>query len=88
MSEYQEANELVKYLFNFSKQLKQFKDNPQNFLDVIQNLDWNYITSLREYYSGGEKVRELRYFIIDKIYNKDELSLNEIEYKMEEIVKG
>ena len=85
MYEYQEIDELIKYLFNFSKQLKEFKDNPQKFLDIIKNLDGDYVSSLRDYYSSGEKVRELRYFILNKIYNKEELSLEEIKQKMQQI---
>lgn len=85
MYEYQEIDDLIKFLFNFSKNLKEFKDNPQKFLDIIKNLDWDYVSSLRDYYSNGEKVRELRYFILNKIYNKEELSLEEIKHKMEQI---
>jgi len=75
----------INYLYNISERLTRFKENEELLLEAVKNMKRDEILKLNNFYKGKEKVRELRYYIINKIYQNEDISISDIEKEKEEI---
>ncbi|WP_144699624.1 AAA family ATPase [Fictibacillus phosphorivorans] len=73
------TNTAVKFINYFAKRLKYFKDNPSDFLQEIQNLDYQFLESLKRQYSNTEKVNKIRYEVLDSIIARKEMDITKFE---------
>ena len=80
-----EFMESISFLYNISERLTSFRENEVLMLNAVKNMDHNEIIKLRNFYKGKEKVRELRYYIIDQIYQNEDISIEDID-KTKEII--
>lgn len=85
MAEYEEIKNIISYLYELSSTLDGFKNETYRLLDEIRNLTREELLNFRDFYRGKTKVRELRYFIVDKILNNEDLDFEIIERKKKEI---
>jgi len=85
MTEEAEINNIIRKLCELSEDLAKFKENDEEFLEEIKHIDKSNILELMNYYKGKQKVRELRYYILERVYNNRQISLEDIEQKKEEI---
>jgi len=67
----------IKYLYMFSRQLKKFEDDPTLLLEAITKLDRDFLGIEKEKYRNGEKVRKIRYDLIEKILDNGHISYEE-----------
>ena len=73
----------INYLYSMSERLTSFKENEEVFLDAIKNMNRNEIFNLVNIYKGKEKVRELRHYIVNRIYQNEDISIQDIEKEKE-----
>ena len=85
MTTNQEIIDLVSELYNISKNLTEFKEDNEKFLEEIKSIDGMDLKELWEYYKGKEKVKGLRFFIVDQILNNQSISIDNINRKKDEI---
>jgi len=57
----------VSYLSDFSAELASYKENPENFLEKIKQMDKEFLVEKMEEYTDSKKIRKIRYQILDKI---------------------
>ena len=75
----------LNYLYDFSERLTRFKEDDGKILEAIIKMDKNEIFRLQNLYKGREKVREMRYYIVNKIYQDVHITIEDIEKEKEEI---
>jgi len=69
---------LLKFLFEIGNDIQKYKDNSEEFINDIINLDENYLNKIRSKYKGSEKINQIRYRVVDKIIKKKSIGLKEI----------
>ena len=75
----------IKYLYNFSERVTRFREDNNKLLETIIKMDKNEIFKLQNLYKGREKVREMRYYILNNIYQSGTISFEDIEKEKEAI---
>lgn len=69
----------VDYLFHLATTLATFKEDPSLLLDAISELDDDVLIEMHKMYENGEKIRKIRYLIIDKIIKSESVKITDLE---------
>lgn len=77
----------VDYLFDLSQTLHEFKQNPSLMMASIMKQDKDTLIELREMYRDEEKIKKIRFLILDKIIQNNSFSLTELELIKSEVKK-
>src|SRR5699024_3240991 len=67
------------YLFDLAKTLYEFKEEPSLFIKSLIDYDKTLLSELREVYRGEEKIKKIRFLVLDKIIEEHSLSLSDLE---------
>lgn len=85
MTTNQEIIDIVSEHYNISKNLTEFKENNEKFLEEIKSIDRVDLRELRVYYEGKKKVKGLRFFVVDQILKNQSISIDDINRRKDEI---
>lgn len=69
----------VRYLYEHSRKLKEYKDSDEKFIDYIKGLDKDLLLKILKLYEKGEKIKRIRYEIAGKLLNTGDINLSEVE---------
>ncbi|MCZ8534213.1 AAA family ATPase [Psychrobacillus psychrodurans] len=69
----------VEYLFNLAKKIHYFKGHPEEMLDSISKISPEMLSAYREKYRNEEKVKQIRFIVLDKLIEKGSLSVSDLE---------
>lgn len=69
----------LKYLQMISKKIESFKNNDEDFIKYINNLDKKYLKKMYDRYSESEKVNLIRFKIAELLLNDEKLNLDKLE---------
>jgi len=61
----------LKYLWQFSKRFNSFRSDSNQLLEEIKSLPESFLEERRDFYEGTEKIRRIRYEVLDE-WNKGE----------------
>jgi len=75
----------IRYLFNFAKTLKNYENRPQIFLNDICKMEQPFLKIEMENYRGGEKIRKIRFLVLERILGEEKLSLEEFKEILENV---
>lgn len=70
---------IVRYLHRFSAKLRDFEHDTSRFLQAISSLDTNYLDQEKTNYSRADKVRKIRFLVIDHILTNGTITVNQLE---------
>jgi len=70
---------LLKYIYEIANDIYEYKGNTKAFINVISNLDDEYLIEIRNKYEGSEKINQMRYRILNELIKKEDIGLNEID---------
>ena len=80
----QKEDIFLRYLFSFSKRLKDCKDDTDELIGRLKELPEAYLKSQSDKYEGTEKIKLIRYQVLKKILNGVSFDLEEIKAKVSE----
>ncbi|MFJ7827892.1 AAA family ATPase [Psychrobacillus sp. NPDC096623] len=69
----------VEYLFDLAKKIHYFKGHPEEMLDSISKISPEMLSTYREKYRNEEKVKQIRFIVLDKLMEEGSLSVPELE---------
>ncbi|VEF46618.1 ATPase [Bacillus freudenreichii] len=69
----------VDYLHEMAKELHEYQVNPSLFLKKIQSLDEEALRKQREIYRGKEKIKLIRFMVLDQILQTNEITIQDLE---------
>lgn len=69
----------LKYLQLNARKINMFKNNDEEFINYINNLDKKYLKKMYERYSESEKVNLIRYKVAELLLNNEKLNLDKLE---------
>lgn len=69
----------VDYLYDLAQMLQEFSDNESKMIESILTIDKDILKELRNTYSGEEKIKKIRFIILDKIIEEDSFTLMDLE---------
>lgn len=78
----------VDYLFDLSQTLQEFKENETSMIEGIMAIDKDVLLELRKAYSGEEKVKKIRFLILDKMIEDDSFTSADLERIKNEVSIG
>lgn len=67
------------YLYHLATTLYEYKEDPALMIDGIMALDEETLQEMREIYRGEEKVKKIRFMVLDKIIEERSLSIADLE---------
>lgn len=68
----------VHFLHEEAKRLEFYSKHPDKFLEKLHTLDRKYLEKRKEEYEGSEKIRKIRYDIINSILNGERLTMDDL----------
>lgn len=77
----------VVYLSGLAKKLKEYQQNPGEMLQALKDIPLEVLKSTREKYRGEEKVKKIRFHVLDQLIETGNLTIDELE-KVKDQVKG
>ncbi len=69
----------VEYLFELAKKIHYFKGHPDEMLKSISEISTEMLEVTREKYRNEEKVKQIRFIVLDKLMEDGALSVSELE---------
>ena len=69
----------VEYLFELAKKIHYFKGHPDEMLKSISEISTELLEVTREKYRNEEKVKQIRFIVLDKLMEEGMLSVSELE---------
>jgi|GEM_PF-1579617 len=76
----------LRFLSDFSRKLAEYEEKPADFLEEIKNMDEEYLKAKREEYENSQKVKRVRYEILDAILEDDDfVNLDTVKNIMERV---
>lgn len=75
----------VDYLFQLSQILQEFKEDNARMIESIMSLDKDVLLKLREVYRNREKVKKIRFLILDKMIEDNSFNLADLEQIKNEV---
>lgn len=69
----------VEYLFDLAKKIHYFKGHLGEMLDSISKISPEMLSAYREKYRNEEKVKQIRFIVLDKLIEEGSLSVSELE---------
>ncbi|WP_121615363.1 AAA family ATPase [Virgibacillus halodenitrificans] len=75
----------VEYLYKDAEKLSRFKQDDTVFIEAIKQMDQEILENKRELYRNQEKIRKIRFKILDYYLTNNELTVDDIEHIKEEI---
>ncbi|WP_339226035.1 AAA family ATPase [Oceanobacillus sp. FSL K6-2867] len=75
----------VDFIYDMSNELARFEEDSQLFINKISLLDRKDLEKKRKSYENSEKVREIRYRILDQLLKHGSMTVQEMERIKEEI---
>ncbi|GAB3807428.1 hypothetical protein GCM10028868_37240 [Virgibacillus kimchii] len=76
------------YLYDLAVMLYRYKAEPSLMLDGIMSLDEELLKELHDIYRDGEKVRRIRFLVIDKIIQEGSISISDLDVMKDEVSKA
>lgn len=77
----------VVYLSGLAKKLREYQQNPGEMLQALKDIPLEVLKSTREKYRGEEKVKKIRFHVLDQLIETGNLTIDELE-KVKDQVKG
>ncbi|HWL23170.1 MAG TPA: AAA family ATPase [Ureibacillus sp.] len=75
----------VVYLSNLAKQLKAFQQNPEEMLNALKDISSDVLKSTRERYRGEEKIKKIRFHVLDALIETEDITLVDLENIKEQV---
>ncbi|MFY3791377.1 hypothetical protein ACOQFO_06735 [Ureibacillus sp. MALMAid1270] len=75
----------VVYLSNLAKQLQAFQQNPEEMLKALKDISIDVLKSTRERYRGEEKIKRIRFHVLDQVIEKRNISIEDLENIKEQV---
>lgn len=75
------------YLYNLAGTLYKYKENQALMIEGIKALDEEILHELREIYRDGEKIRKIRFLVINKIIEDGSMAISDLEKIKAEVSK-
>jgi len=75
----------VDYLYDLGTAFSQYKENIPLMIEGIKSLDEDILNELRDIYRDGEKIRKIRFLVIDKIIKDGYLGISDLEMFKKEV---
>ncbi len=72
----------VKCLFDFAQRLKNFEENPSEFVDAISQMDRDHLADMEKKYRDSEKINDIKHKIIKKILADEPISIEYVHKVM------
>lgn len=69
----------VEYLYEMAKSLRHYMDKPADFLHEIKQIDTEVLEKRREFYRSHEKVNKIRFQLLDKILQGQDVTIADLE---------
>ncbi|SDC56731.1 hypothetical protein [Geotoga petraea] len=77
----------IKYLSHHSQLLYKLKNNESDLLVYINDLDYDYLKSLKDKYANNEKVNKIRHEVIEHLLENKKININTLENIKDNIEK-
>lgn len=75
----------VHYLYEIAVKSHLFMENPENLLNYLVTMDITDLQEQREIYRNEEKVKKIRFLVLDKIIQDRTISMNDFEKIKQEV---
>ena len=63
---------LLKHIRNKARELRKYRDSTEEFLETIKQMDSDYLSRQRDQYENEEKIKRVRFEILERILSDEE----------------
>lgn len=75
----------VTYLSHLAKKLLIFKQDLSKMLEAIKEMDIHLLKTIREKYRGEEKIKKIRFLVLDKFIETGDVTIDDLENIKEQV---
>lgn len=69
----------VVYLSDLAKKLQHYQQNPEEMLQALKTISPEVLHATREKYRGQEKVKKIRFLVLDQLLEKGDATIEDLE---------